>query len=121
MKAYSTDLRERVVKALQNGKSQAWAATTYQVSLSSVQRWIARYRDKGTVTATRQKRMVGLIGEAQYPALRALVAGKPEAQLPEYCQDWQHETGVTVSPQTMSRMLIKLGLRRKKDHRGAGA
>jgi transposase len=121
MKGYSTDLRERVVSALQNGKSQSWVAATFQVSISSVQRWIERYRRSGTVVATVQQRMVGLIGEEDYPVLQALVARLPEAQLPEYCSAWAAETGIVVSPKTMSRVLVRLGLRRKKDRRGEGA
>jgi transposase len=121
MKGYSADLRERVVRALQDGKSQGWVAATFAVSLSSVQRWIARYRKNGSVTATVQKRMVGLIREEHYPVLRALVIRLPEAQLPQYCAEWEREMGIVVSTKTMSRMLVRLGLRRKKDHRGDGA
>ena len=117
MIGYSTDLRERVVNALQEGKSQAWVATTFRVSISSVQRWLARYRQTGKVAATIQKRMVGLIQAEDYPTLQALVARLPEAQLPQYVQEWERETGVVVSTQTMSRMLVRLGLRRKKDRR----
>jgi transposase len=65
--------------------------------------------------------MVGLIREQDYPALRALVARLPEAQLVEYCSEWVRERGVVVSIKTMSRMLVRLGLRRKKDRRGSGA
>ena len=121
MKAYSTDLRQRVVKALQDGKDQAWVVATFQVSLSSVQRWIARYRSTGSVAPTAQKRMGGLIRQEQYPALRALVTRLPDAQLPQYCSEWARETGLAVSTKTMSRILVRLGLRRKKDHRGHGA
>ena len=121
MTGYSTDLRERVVSALQDGKSQAWVAATFRVSLSSVQRWLARYRQTGEVAATVQKRMAGLIGAEAYPALQALVARLPEAQLPQYVEEWERATGVRVSTKTMSRMLVRLGLRRKKDRRGTGA
>lgn len=121
MTGYSADLRERVVSALQEGKSQRWVATTFRVSISSVQRWLARYRQTGKVTATVQKRMVGLIRAEEYPALQALVARLPEAQLPQYCHEWNRETGVMVSTKTMSRMLVRLGLRRKKDRRSTGA
>jgi transposase len=114
MKAYSTDLRERVVKALEEGKTQAWVAETFQVSLRSVQRWIARYRKTGSVAPTQQRRMVSLIGEAQYPALRALVERLADAQLTEYCGEWESKTGGMVSIKTMSCILLRLGLRRKK-------
>ncbi len=91
------------------------------LSGSSVQRWLARYRRTGEVTATVQKRMIGLIRAEDYPALQALVARLPEAQLPQYCQAWERETGVVVSTKTMSRLLVRLGLRRKKDRRRTGA
>lgn len=91
MKAYSADLRERVLRALQDGKSQVRVAATFAVSLSSVQRWIARYRKNGSVTVTVQKRMVGLIREEHYPGLRALVTRLPEAQLPQYCAEWERK------------------------------
>lgn len=58
--------------------------------------------------------------EAQYPVLRARVARLPEAQLPEYGSAWERETGVVVRTKTLSRMLVKLGLCRKKTV-GAGA
>ena len=65
--------------------------------------------------------MVGRIGSEDYPALQALVARLPEAQLPQYVEEWERTTGVVVSTKTMSRMLVRLGLRRKKDGRGTGA
>ena len=118
MRAYATDLRERVVRALEDGKSQAWVVETFGVSLSSVQRWIGRYRSSGSVVATVQGRMKGFIGEDHYPDVRALVARLPDAHLPDYCLAWNQATGVTVRPKTMSRVLVRLGLRRKKRQLG---
>ena len=34
MSGYSVDLRERVVKARQEGKTQAWMAETFRISMS---------------------------------------------------------------------------------------
>ena len=39
MKAYSEDLRSRVLAALDGGISQTQAAQTFQVSVSSIRRW----------------------------------------------------------------------------------
>ena len=114
MRGYSLDLRERIIKAWESGKRQAWIVETFGVSAGSVKRYIRRYQSTGQVAATVQKRQVPRIGMAQHEALRALVARLPEAQLVEYCAVWQTDSGITVSPQTMSRVLVSLGLRRKK-------
>ncbi len=42
MKAYTVDLRERVVAAVQKGRSKQDVAETFGVGLASVKRWVAR-------------------------------------------------------------------------------
>lgn len=120
MRAYSTDLRERVIQAWQAGKTQAWIAATYRVSTGSIKRYIRRYQTTGSVAATVQRRQAPRISQAHEPALRALVAREPQADLVRYCALWQAETGIMVSIQTMSRMLVRLGLRQKNDGGRAG-
>ena len=118
MRGYSEDLRERIIKAWQTGRKQAWLVDTFGVSIATVRRYIARYKATGSVAGTVQKRMQPRISSAHHAALGALVARLPEAQLPEYCALWRQETGIAVSSKTMSRMLVRLGLRQKKDSRG---
>ena len=117
MSGYSEDLRERIIKAWQTGRKQAWLVDTFGVSMATVRRYIARYKATGSVAATVQKRMEPRINSAHHAALGALVAHLPEAQLPEYCALWMQETGIVVSSKTMSRILVRLGLRQKKDSR----
>ncbi len=38
MKAYSEDLRERVIGAWQEGKTQDWISKTYRISTGSIKR-----------------------------------------------------------------------------------
>jgi transposase len=120
MRAYSNDLRERVIAAWQDGKRQGWIATTYRISLGSVKRYIRRYKATGRVAPTVQRRAEPRIRPAHEPALQALVAREPVADLPRYCEAWQQVTGIVVSTKTMSRMLVRLGLRQKNDGRRAG-
>ena len=40
MRAYSEDLRKKIVTALERGMSKAEAARTFDVSLSSVKRYV---------------------------------------------------------------------------------
>ena len=114
MGGYSVDLRERVVKARQEGKTQAWIAETFSISVSSVKRYIERFKDTGSVAATQQQRQQPIIHEGYRAAIDALVARLADATLEEYCETWERESGLRVSIQTMSRTLLRFGWPRKK-------
>src|SRR6266568_3680263 len=49
MKAYSQDLRERVVGAVDQGKSRDEIANLFAVSLSTIKRYLRQRRDQGHV------------------------------------------------------------------------
>jgi transposase len=51
-RAYSNDLRERVVKALAAGASARSAALRFGVAPSSAIKWVARWRVRGDVSPT---------------------------------------------------------------------
>ena len=44
-KAYSCDLRERVIEAVEMGASRREAAERFELSVSSAVRWVQRWRD----------------------------------------------------------------------------
>jgi transposase len=50
-RAYSLDLRERVVSAVAGGESCRAVAGTFKVSVSSVVKWSQRYRATGSAAA----------------------------------------------------------------------
>ncbi len=50
-KPYSRDLRERVVRAVEARTSCHEAAAAFEVSPSSAIRWVARWRQTGSVAA----------------------------------------------------------------------
>jgi transposase len=81
-KPYSQDLRERVVRAFEAGASCHEAAATFEVSVSSAIRWVARWRQTGSVAA---KPMGGkrspLDGYKDW--LLALIAAEPDLTLEE--------------------------------------
>ena len=119
MRAYSKDLRERVIGAWQEGKTQDWIAETYRISTGSIKRYIKRYKATGSVAPTVQRRQEPRINGQYEAAMRALVRREPLAKLDWYCTEWERETGIVVSIKTMSRMLVRLGLRQKNDGRRA--
>ena len=53
-KSYSEDLRERVVEARLSGMKVSEICRVFQVDDNSVYRWVARYRDTGSVSAKRR-------------------------------------------------------------------
>ena len=55
MRAYSMDLRERVVAAVDAGMTQSQAAVRFGVSLRTVERYLARRRATGSLAATEQR------------------------------------------------------------------
>ena len=120
MSGYSVDLRERVIKTWESGKTQAWIAATFSISVSSMKRYISRYKTTGSVAPTQQGREQPLIKTSDEAALRAMVKRKSDARLEWYCQEWEQSSGVKVSPQTMSRALLRFGLPRKKDGQRLG-
>lgn len=117
MSGYSLDLRERVIKAWEGGKTQGWIAATFDLSISTVKRYIRQYRQEGHVQAKVQKRAQPLIGEADRIVLEQMVAQAPLATLMEYCEAWEQHSGVRVSTVTMCRALQRFELPRKKDQR----
>ena len=48
-RAYSKDLRERVVAAVEGGMSRRQAAGRYNVAISTVIDWVDRFRETGSV------------------------------------------------------------------------
>ena len=49
-KPLSDDLRRRVVEAVLRGRSRRWAASRFGVSVSSAIRWVASFRETGSVS-----------------------------------------------------------------------
>jgi transposase len=108
------DLRERVITTWQNGKTQAWIAATFQISVSSIKRYVSRFRQTGSVAPTVQEGEQRLITAEQASAVQAMVDERPDATLAGYCEDWEKRTGQRVSDSTMSRALQRFDRPRKK-------
>lgn len=114
MKAYSQDLRERVLQTVDEGKTQAAAAHHLKVSEATVKRYVRQRREKGHVLP---KPITG-----RPPNKRALLEARlqpqlerqPDATLQEHCTAWEAETGIKVSISTMSRAIEHLQWTRKK-------
>jgi transposase len=115
MKAYSQDLRERVIAAVEAGnQSYPAIAKTFGVSESTLDKWLKRWRDTGSVAALP---FAGGRRRALHTCtavIRAEVQHQPDVTLEELCERVADQTAVTASPSMMSRELQLLALPRKK-------
>ena len=80
-RAYSLDLRERVVAAVAAGESCRKVAATFRVSVASVVKWSQRFRATGSAAARPMggRRPYALAGERDW--LLSRLAEKPDVTL----------------------------------------
>jgi transposase len=109
MRAYSMDLRERVVAAVDRGMTQEQAATIFGVSVNTVGRYRARRRDTGSLAPTAHRHGPVPEKKARVQAwLPARLDAAADATLAEHTAALAEQTGVVVSTATMSRAITTL-------------
>ena len=113
-RAFSLDLRERLLRALASGLSAAEIEQHTGVDATTLRRWRQRQARGESLAPRTAPGRVPLISPAQDDALRAQVAAHPDATLAEHCARWAAEQGQTVSVPTMCRLVRRLGLSLKK-------
>ena len=114
MKAYSEDLRWRVVGAVERGMRRAEAVETFAVSLPTIKRWLKQRRETGALAPKPIPGPPALKRDALLEALPARLAEQADATLEQHCSWWQERTGVEASTATMSRAITALAWTRKK-------
>ena len=81
-KAYSGDLRERVIEAVETGASRREAAERFEVSVSSAVKWLQRWRERRSATPKLRGGSISPL-EAFATDNLALVAEQPDLTLVE--------------------------------------
>src|SRR5260221_2568855 len=109
MRAYSTDLRERIVQAVANGRPQREAARTFGVGVNTVKRYVVRQQQTGSLARYPIAGGPRRIGREQEAWLRARLEVAPDATLAEHGAWWAEQHGQVVSVATMWRALHRLG------------
>jgi transposase len=112
-KAYSNDLRERVIRAVEGGVSARKAARIYWISPSSAIKWVQRWRTTGgfAPSPARGHRRSPLTDHAGW--LLALIAGQPDITLEEM-RSLMRERGVSTSNTSLWRFFDLRGISFKK-------
>ena len=114
MKAYSTDLRERVLEDCDAGAKTRAVARKYRVSESWVRRVKQTRRETGRVAPAAQVHGPAAAWAAHAAAIREAVRQAPDATLDEY----RARFALPVSKSALARALAALGLSRKKSRSG---
>jgi len=113
MKAYSQDLRLRVLRVVDSGMTKAAVARCFDVALSTVKRYLAQ-RAAGSDQPKGVPGPKPRIGPDDFVAVAAQVRATPDATLAEHAVAWQQARGVLVSQWTIGRVIRRLSLTRKK-------
>ena len=115
MKAYSIDLREKIVKAYEQGDTSIRkVASRFGVAKSFVQKLLSINKRQGHVAP----KQLGGAKKSKFDGyaaqLAAMVEKHPDVTLLEYCEYWGATHNHWVSTSTMCRALQQQLLSRKK-------
>src|SRR5258708_2878224 len=118
MKAYSQDLRERVLRAVDLGRPRAEIVRFFGVSSATIKRYLKQRREEGHVRPRaipgRPPKKRAQVEAGVLPQLQAY----GDAMLEQHCAMWEQAHGERVSRWTMSRAIKRLGWTRKKTLNG---
>jgi transposase len=114
-KAYSQDLRDRVLDAVDKGRmSRRAAAERFGVSESSAIKWVERLERTGSRTAARMGGYKPRKLDPHWEFLEAARVEKPDITLQALCDRLLAERGVTSDTSMMSRFFSRIGVTFKK-------
>jgi transposase len=115
MKAYSIDLREKIVLAhLVDNISIRKTAERFSVAKSFVQKIVKQQKTERNLEPKKPgKPQISYLTNTE-SELRAVVAENPDATLAELCEILAEKTGNWVGKSAMCSALQRLGLNRKK-------
>ena len=109
MKAYSEDLRKKILEAVDRGMPKSEAARTFGVSRSSVKRYAAARREGRPLAPRKHPGSKPKLDQRARKILQSDVEDRPAITLKERCRFLKEMVGVSVSESTLSRLLRKMG------------
>ena len=112
---YSLDLRRRIIGFVTRGGSRRGAASRFGVSASCAVKLVQRFERTGSASPGKRGGSVGKLA-AHKEFLLDRVAAKRDITMPELAAALEAETGTKAAPASLSRLLIRHGLRFKKKH-----
>lgn len=120
-KPYSLDLRERVARFVESGRSRHAAAAHFQVSVSFVVNLTKAYFTSGRLAPKPSGGRRHAKLDPHRGFLLARIADKPDITMPELAAELAVASGTHVEPASLSRWLIRNNYRFKKNTAGERA
>jgi transposase len=118
MRAYSEDLRKKIVRAVERGMPKARAARLFDVSLSSVKRYSRTATKGGSLEPRKSPGRPRKIGEKARTLLERDAEERPGATISQRRRFLEHLTGTSLSDSTVRRLMKRLGFSQKNGRWG---
>lgn len=118
MKAYSLDLRQKIVDTYAEGNtSQRQLAKQFRVALSFIEKLLKQQRETGSIAPKQRiEQTPTKLNAEQLRVLEQLVEANNDATLAELREQLEEKTGVVIARSTVDRMLRQLTITVKKKH-----
>lgn len=113
-KPYSSDLRERVVAAIEGGMSTRQAAARFAIGIATAGTWARLKRATGDVRPAKQGKPKGSVLDAHADFILGLLAQAPDTTLDEMVERLQEERDVTIVRTAVWKFLDRHGRTHKK-------
>ena len=116
-KAYSIDLRQKIVDAYDRGDvSQRGLVKQFGVATSFVQKLLKQRRETGNIRPKiRRGQIPPKLNEEHQEILAGLVKANNDATLAQLCEQLEAKTGIRVGITTMHKTLKKMNFSLKKN------
>jgi len=119
MRAYSEDLRKKIVAAIERGMPKAQAARIFDVSLSSVKRYARTTARRGEpLTPKKSPGRPYKVDEKATVLLERDVEERPAATVSQRRRFLEHITGTDLSDSTVRRLMKRMGFSQKNGRWG---
>jgi len=115
MKAYSMDLRRKVVDAVFSGRPKAQVARSFGVGISTVKRYASKAESGESLAPKSPPGKRRKLDEVATKLLAEDLEARPAATLEQRREYLERVAGIGVSESTISRTIGRLGWSRKKD------
>src|SRR6516225_1255997 len=103
MRAYSTDLKERLVRAVADGLPMREAARRFHVAVTTVKRAVVQQRETGSLARKPIPGYPRRIGPEREAVLLERLEAAPDATVLEHCAWWADKEAQQLSERPMLR------------------
>jgi transposase len=118
MRAYSEDLRKKIVAAIERGMPKIQAARLFDVSLSSVKRYSRIASQGDSLTPKKSSGRPRKADEKAQALLEEDVKERPAATISQRRRFLEHITATTLSDSTVRRLMKRMGFSQKRGQWG---